>query len=141
MPPPRGSQLGNAEPLQTRWLLHTLPTLSVGAAAAVVSAVGGETRPPAGGPAPLPRRALRRRVLRGHRGIVLACAFSQDGRSIVSNDEAVVHVWDVQTGACTMALDVAKCAGWRGMGVSEPEARGPEPQPGVEVSHGAEAVA
>lgn len=45
-------------------------------------------------------------TLRGHTGIVLSCAFRSDGKSIVSNDEKMLKIWNAETGACTMSLNV-----------------------------------
>eukprot|EP01065_Artemidia_motanka_P037357 TRINITY_DN4579_c0_g3_i1.p1 TRINITY_DN4579_c0_g3~~TRINITY_DN4579_c0_g3_i1.p1 ORF type:complete len:489 (+),score=111.50 TRINITY_DN4579_c0_g3_i1:118-1584(+) len=45
-------------------------------------------------------------TLRGHTGIVLSCAFRCDGKHVVSNDEKMLKVWDVSTGACTLSLSV-----------------------------------
>ena len=45
------------------------------------------------------------RTFAGHTGSVNACAYSADGRRLVSgSDDNTVKVWDAETGACLMTL-------------------------------------
>ena len=45
-------------------------------------------------------------TLVGHVGIVLVCHYTSDGKSIISNDEKLLKIWNAADGTCTKTLQV-----------------------------------